>query len=397
MPIAPHAGFYIEDGSNRRLARKQRGWALSVIKVFAAALVISVTVGPKPARADSEAQEQQFIGFSKPGDFEEMPGSDPGQKILLSPEIQAKIEFNEAIVSWNAQMPRQASLRVEARALYPDSATKYYCLGVWASESAEHPRHSVPNQADQDGKVATDTLILSRPARNFQVRLTLAGEGALPALKFIGVCLCQTNAALSVGAPNRSVWGKTLPVPERSQMPYPNGKVWCSPTTVSMLMGFWSKDLKRPELDRSVPAVAEAVYDSEWKGTGNWVFNMAYAGSFPGMRAYVTRLSDVSEIEAWIGRGIPVGLSLDYDRLRGKGPGPNGHLVVCVGFTPEGDPVINDPGTTQHVQKIFRRANLIDAWSCSRNTVYLVYPEGLATPNDPFGHWDSPQTRASNR
>jgi hypothetical protein len=172
-------------------------------------------------------------------------------------------------------------------------------------------------------------------------------------------------------------------------MSYPNGKVLCSPTTVSMLLTFWSQQLKRPDLDHDVPDVVAGVYDSNWHGTGNWPFNMAYAGSYPGLRAYVTRLTDVSELEDWIAQGIPVGLSLCYDRLRGKGPGPNGHLVVCVGFTTNGDVVVNDPGTTLHVRKTFPRKNLIYAWSYSRNTVYLVYPEDAEVPKDRFGHWDS--------
>ena len=176
-------------------------------------------------------------------------------------------------------------------------------------------------------------------------------------------------------------------------MSYPNGKVLCSPTTVSMLLNFWAKRLERPELDPPVPEVAAGVYDVAWKGTGNWCFNMAYAGSFTGIRAYVTRLGDVSEIETWIAAGIPVGLSLDYDRLRAKGPGPNGHLVVCVGFTATGDVVINDPGTSEHVRKVFPRANFVDAWSYSHNTVYLIYPENVATPIDRYGHWDSSKTR----
>ena len=154
-------------------------------------------------------------------------------------------------------------------------------------------------------------------------------------------------------------------------------------------MTYWSKKLNRSELDHDVPDVVKEVYDSNWHGTGNWAFNMAYAGSFPGMRAYVTRLSDVCELEAWIERDIPVGLSLDYDRLRGKGPGPNGHLVVLVGFTKDGDPIINDPGTSEHVRKTFARKNLIDAWGCSRNTVYLIYPENVIPPDDSFGHWFS--------
>ena len=172
-------------------------------------------------------------------------------------------------------------------------------------------------------------------------------------------------------------------------MGYPNGKALCSPTAVSMILGYWAQALNRPELDRPVPEVAEAIYDLQWKGTGNWPFNMAYAGSFPGIRAYVARFSDVSELEDWIAHNLPVALSLDYDRLRGKGPGPNGHLVVLVGFTKQGDPIINDPGTSEHVRKTFFRANLVDAWGCSRNTVYLIYPEGTSLPKDIFGHWDS--------
>ena len=167
----------------------------------------------------------------------------------------------------------------------------------------------------------------------------------------------------------------------------------CSPTTISMILGYWADTLKRPGLDRPVPEVADATYDTQWQGTGNWPFNMAYAGSYSNIRAYVSRLSDVAELEAWIARSLPVGLSLDYDRLRAKGPGPNGHLVVLVGFTETGDPIINDPGTSEHVRKIFPRKKLIDAWACSRNTVYLIYPEKVTLPVDLYGHWDSPLTR----
>ena len=154
-----------------------------------------------------------------------------------------------------------------------------------------------------------------------------------------------------------------------------------------MLLAYWSQRLKRPELDNDVPVVAAGVNDPKWEGTGNWVFNTAYAGSFKGMRAYTTRLTDVSELEDWIACGIPVGLSVCYNRLRGFGRVPSGHLIVCVGFTATGDVVVNDPGTRRNVRKIFPRARLIDAWSYSQNTVYLIYPERTKLPKDRFGHW----------
>ena len=172
-------------------------------------------------------------------------------------------------------------------------------------------------------------------------------------------------------------------------MAYTNGAVLCSPTAVSMVMAYWARQLRRPELDRDVPAIANAIYDPNWPGTGNWPFNTAYAGSFQGIRAYVTRLSDLSEVEDWVAAGIPVVLSVCADRLHRRGPGPNGHLIVCVGITGTGDPVVNDPGVAVNIRRVYPRKDLIYAWAHSRNAVYLIYPEDSDIPNDRFGHWDS--------
>ena len=346
------------------------------------------------AASQYDPRGRQFIGFdSLKGFKQENPGSE--RLILTSPTLSSAIDFNEVIVSWDAELSTDIYLTVEARALYPETTTRFYNLGLWSQDQARHASQSQAGQEDAQGDVSTDTLILRHPARRLQIRLTFTGprSSAKPPLKFLGISLADTMIMVPPLAPNRDVWGKLIAVPERSQMVYPNGKVLCSPTTVSMLMSHWAQTLNRPELDCPVPQIAQAIYDAQWQGTGNWPFNTAYAGSFPGMRAYVARLSDVAELEAWIAKGIPVGLSLDYDRLRAKGPGPNGHLVVLDGFTEKGDPIINDPGTSEHVRKIFPRTNLIEAWACSRNTVYLIYPEALTPPEDLLGHWDSPRTR----
>ena len=343
------------------------------------------------AATDPPFLGRQFMGWDRFTEFQRVTRD--SQTVLTSPEVHAHIDFTELIVSWNAKLPEQGYLIVEARAFHGEAATKYYTMGVWSRHSVTHPQTSVPDQTDQDGTVATDTLQLHLRATRFQLRVTLGGNGeAASLLKYIGVSVCDPSARLSSLAPNRAAWGKTIPVLERSQMAYPNGKVLCSPTTVSMLLSYWAARLEQPELDKQVPEVAEGVYDVAWKGTGNWCFNVAYAGSSQGLRAYVTRLADVSEIETWISAGIPIGLSVDYDRLRAKGSGPNGHLVVCVGFTSTGDVIINDPGTSEHVRKVFPRNQLVDAWSCSHNTAYLIYPENLATPVDTYGHWDSQRT-----
>ena len=332
----------------------------------------------------------QFIGFKSFSNFEESKGETPLEIVLTSPPISPKVNWDELVASWDAEMAETTYLKIEVRAIYLERATKFYTMALWSGDPKKHPRESVLHQKDSDGDVSTDTLMLKRAGGDLQVRLTLGGDDPLkPKLKFLGLCFLDSKATPDKLPPNKAAWGKTLAVPERSQMAYPNGKVLCSPTTVSMIMSWWATELKRPELDHDVPEIVPQVYDANWHGTGNWPFNTAYAGSFKGMRGYVTRMTDVSELEDWIANGIPVGLSLCYDRLRAKGPGPNGHLVVCVGFTEDGDVIINDPGTSKNVRKTFPRKNLINAWAYSHNAAYMIYPEDADIPKDRFGHWDS--------
>jgi hypothetical protein len=333
----------------------------------------------------------QFIGFERFSAYAQSAGEMAGEKVLTSPEIAAGIHWDELVASWNLEMPEGAYLKVEARALYPQRATKYYTLGLYSGNPSRHPRQSVRNQADADGDVATDTLILKERCGRLQVRLTLGGDDRNPAmLKFLGLCLTDSKATPPALPSNRAAWGKTIPVPQRSQMAYSNGVVLCSPVTVSMIMSFWSRTLNRPELDLDVPEIVKAVYDPVWPGTGNWPFNTAYAGSYPGIRAYVTRFTDIAELEDWIAQGLPVGLSVCLNRLLSRKGPPSGHLVVCAGFTKDGDLVINDPGTRQNVRKVFPRKNVLSAWAYSKNAVYLIYPENAVLPEDRFGHWDSP-------
>ena len=367
----------------RELARPPR-WQLKV-RWFVAAACLAFSGG---ALGKVEQRGHQFIGITEISSFKKSPGAQPREVVLTSPLFKSSVQFNELLLSWNAQLEGADYLQLEVRAVYPEYMTKYYSMGLWSADPARHPRQSVVDQEDSDGDVRTDILELKRPAEALQVRLVLGGENHLPEVKFLGICLTDTKAEFEPLPPKRAAWGKLVPVPERSQMAYPRGGVLCSPTTVSMMMSLWAERLKRSDLERDVPEVEKAVYDPNWHGTGNWSFNMAYAGSFPGMRAYVTRLSDVSELEDWIARGIPVGLSVCYNKLRGREGRPtSGHLVVCVGFTDSGDVIINDPGTTLNVRKTFPRKNVIAAWAHSRNAVYLIYPERAKIPKDRFGHW----------
>lgn len=363
---------------------------------FGALLLLLAAGAGRVNAAPFDPRGGQFIGLTDLKSFTAAPGTNvaEAERILTSCEFTPAFLWNELIVSWNADLPKDSYLRVEARGVYATRATKWFIMTLDSSDPAKYPRECVKRQKDADGDVDTDTLVLKLPAPRFQIRLTMGGEAKrLPKLRFLGLHALDSTAKLQPLPPNRAAWGKTLPVLERSQMAYEGGGVWCSPTTISMMLDFWSQKLKRPDLARDVPEVVKGVYDRAWGGTGNWVLNTAYAGSFPGVRAYTTRLSDVAELEDWIAHGMPVGLSLCYNRLRGKSREPSGHLVVCVGFTKDGDPVINDPGTSKNVRKVFPRANLVDAWAYSKNAAYIILPENATPPKDRFGHWDSKTAR----
>ena len=274
----------------------------------------------------------------------------------------------------------------------PDHQTKFYTLGRWTPDNQLFPRTSVPGQADADGNVAIDTLMLNRPAQAVQVRLTLGGtNSSAPKLKFLGLSFCNTRAHPAAHRPNHAAWGTILPTIEISQLSYPQQKGWCSPAAVSMVLSRWAAGLNRPELMQDVPEVAAAVYDDEYAGTGNWPFNTAYAGGFSGMRGFVTRFDDLNEVEDWVAAGIPVVLSARWNLLEpGRPDTGSGHLVVCVGFTRDGDVVMNDPGTnlkTGRVQRVYRRSNVRRAWATSNNTVYLIYPLDATVPPNRYGHW----------
>jgi uncharacterized protein YvpB len=335
-----------------------------------------------------------LLAFTNFTDFARSLDSTQRHVTLLSPELKAPCRWDELVVSWNATTPLGTGLKFEARAIYADHATEFYTMGYWAEDTAEQRRESVTGQKDEDGDVLTDTLALKRPTDRLQVRVTFLGEDErmLPALRFLGLSFLNTKAPVTAQPPDKAAWGQSLPVPERSQLSHPGGRDWCSPTSVSMVLAYWAAVRKRPELNMELSEVAAGVYDKNWPGTGNWPFNTAFAGKFDGLRACVTRLADVAELEAFVAAGIPPVCSVSYQLLHGKTSGANnGHLVVCAGFTERGDVVINDPWADflkgDKVRQVISRQDFAKAWRHSHGTVYLIYPEGWRVPLSPHGRW----------
>lgn len=314
-----------------------------------------------------------------------------------SPEVTTTFSFSEAIPSWNADTPPGTWIETQLRARINGHWTKWYNLGVWASDTGTVERHSVTGQGDSDGYVATDTLVISAKkvtANAVQVRVRLFsadanGDGtadATPTVRAMSVAISAAapSKAPATSAGNPALWHTLLNVPECSQMVYPDGgEVWCSPTATSMVLGYWGH--MPGACEPRVRAAVAAVYDWIYDGHGNWPFNTAYAGGL-GFEGYVARLTSLAEAEPWVAAGVPVIFSFAWKKntLMGAAiPSSNGHLAALVGFDAAGNPIVNDPAaaTDADVQRTYQRAELEARWlEASGGTVYLIYPTGHATP-----------------
>jgi hypothetical protein len=132
------------------------------------------------------------------------------------------------------------------------------------------------------------------------------------------------------------------------------------------------------------------TYDYAYRGAGNWPFNTAYAATY-GLRAHVTRLRSLTQLERYIARRIPVITSVAFrrDELAGAGYGSDGHLMVVIGFTRTGDVIANDPAAPSNraVRRVYPRRMFETVWLRTRRltarrkltggpggVVYLIWP-----------------------
>jgi hypothetical protein len=290
---------------------------------------------------------------------------------------------------------------------------KWYILGRWAYGDSDFHRTSVGGQGDADGYVAIDTFFAKdHPAVAYQLRLTLfrrAGTSASPTVsRLSAVASSLTNQKGSFpSATTMSGTTVELDVPKYSQEihhgEYPQfdngGEAWCSPTSTSMVVGYWDQMFPgagyAPSEDETswvgfpdpwVDYTARYVYDYRYNGAGNWPFNTAYAAA-RGLVSDVTQLHNLREAEPFIEAGIPLVASVAWssNKLTGGIKSTNGHLSVIVGFTGDGKKVIvNDPAsdTNAEVKHFYDREEFERAWiPASGGIVYVIRPPGWPTPS----------------
>lgn len=341
----------------------------------------------------------------------------------IAPESVPGFIFGELIATWHGHTPAGTWLEVCARVRSAGVWSGWLVLARWADQdSAVHPT-SVPHEANEIARVATDTLRVDAGADAWQLRVTLLQPGppvprrrAGPVLTYAGAMVSTASrgsARSRAGYPDAGMTrlraapigpaaGRVLDVPPLCQRVhsghYPQwggGDAWCSPTSTAMVLAYWgtgpdSRATAWVEPSYPDPSVYHAVrhcYDHAYGGTGNWSFNAAYAARF-GLRTFVTRLRSLTEAETFVAAGIPLIASFVVDpvRLVGAEYRSAGHLAVLCGFTAAGDVVVNDPGApdVSRVRRVYRRTDFEEAWQRgSAGLVYVMHPPAVPLPVRP--------------
>ncbi len=306
--------------------------------------------------------------------------------------------FNELVPSWNVVTPADTWVMVQARVRSNTGrASGWKVMARWSTRDAGFRRASAGSQTDKVATVSADTLraVSGVSLTGYQLRVVPArkpGIEATPVVRSVQAVASRTASVLP--ATSKPLLGaRSLTVPRYSQMThrgeYPQygggGQAWCSPTSLSMLLGYRGKlpsranySWVRPgDADPWVDHVARVVYDYGYRGAGNWAFNTAYASVLTG-NAYVTRLTNLRAAEKHIAAGTPLAASISFGRGQLKGApisATNGHLVVITGFTSAGNVIVNDPAAPSNgtVRRVYDRGQFERAWlRKSSGTVYVV-------------------------
>ena len=240
----------------------------------------------------------------------------PGQHALLRVPPSTR-----AIVSWNTNAPSGGIALIAHRA---DGTVSEPLLYVrWSPEE----RRSLDG-CDEKTRIAVDVV-------HSEVALTAIGVASTVALDAVAVAVPPPPDARVAARESTA----EIDVPKLSQYHanFPEDRGWCSAAALAMLLRFHGGEA-------DVAAVARAVHDAAYGGTGNWAFNAAHAGA-RGLRGLVAYLRGIDHVAAFVDAGLPVAISVAWNQ--GELPGApldrsDGHLLVVRGVEPE-HVFVNDP------------------------------------------------------
>lgn len=330
----------------------------------------------------------------------------------VSPWVKGGFDFGELIPSWNGRTPGKSRIRIQVQARGASGKSSWDTIAVWANQDRHFKRRTRAAQPDDLGRVNVDTWAAGSGVRvdRWRIRVVFLKKPRArksPMLSRVGATVSRFPGGSRATSRTTMRGTRELDVPRFSQMihrgHYPQwgggGAAWCSPTSTSMVLGYYGR-LPKPRWtpdghpNPAVDHAARLSYDYSYDGAGNWPFNTAYAGTRVGVRgqAFVTRLTDLRQAERFIRNGIPLVISLSFraGELRGAPiRSTPGHLMVIRGFEADGDVIVNDPAAPNNgsVRRVYDRAQFERAWMTKDGLTYVITDPHHDLPRGGPGNW----------
>jgi len=311
---------------------------------------------------------------------------DNGRATIEFATLRAPLKFNEALVSWNLNVPSDVSYAVDLSvgARFDDNWSPWMLI----DQAGPQPVDEKPNKRFDGGKVKVDYFVSQRRFDLVRVRIRLLARAnraiTLPAPR-VTVTLSDTTRRVDswqpqlpmVESPTKEAYTKRLPVPFRSQYTGRSelqGRI-CSPTSLSMVLAYHG-------IDKPTATVVDACLDPVHDIYGNWPRNIAAAFRL-GAPGYLTRINDWAVVQQHIAAGRPVIASIRFDRPELIKAAPykmtNGHLIVICGFDEDGNVLVNDSAVRnpEEGRRAYDRDQLEAAWFGGSGGVAYILESGL--------------------
>ena len=271
-----------------------------------------------------------------------------GALATLTREAKLKFPARELVLTWNADVPAGAWLEIRFRVRGPGNGwSGWYEMGSWwrSEQGKRFTKDPVY------GKLHVDELKADADFDRVQYSISFntVTPGVSPVLRRVWLSVSRPAAkdeTIEVTAPAGARQVK-LNVPWMSQLLVEHvgdeelvERGVCAATSVTMVMN-------SEGAHTTISETARRAYDPVADIYGNWAFLVAAAGD-KGFNARVQRFRDWHGVRRLVESGAPVIISIAYEKgTMSAEPDrrSDGHLIVVIGFTKDGDVIVNDPGT----------------------------------------------------
>ena len=305
-----------------------------------------------------------FNNLHSPADCKREPSAD-GIQTALSAPILSPFPFSSLVLSANFQAGEGGSLLLEVQVQAADQWSEFYKLGLLSP----HIKTSFPAQQTAFGHLETDELVLAKPASGYRFRIKSSG-----AAQWYGIAACGVRSSFEYDEktasrlPPGSFEKEICPI-SQMELKHLDRRRVCSPVSVCMMLNALGRKVELAE-------VLQRVFDPTANIYGNWMFNMAYAGT-ETMPAYVRRFGALSELKDFVTPDSLVAASVAYER--GELPGAAidhtaGHLLVIRGWK-DGRVLVADPAASQKetVLRAYPAREFANAWlNHKKGAAYVV-------------------------